>query len=304
MSPRARETSGAAPRAEAPGAARPPHASEENEPMRTEGHSEHPAHARRAILALALALGPAGALAQARFPERPIRVIVPFGPGSSPDIVARVWGERLAAALGQPVVVENRAGASTIVGAQAAAQARPDGHTLLYGVNNTFSINPFIYWTLPYRAEDFTPVVRMLSVPYALAVPAGSPHRSLADLVAAARARPGALSYGSYGVGQGTHVAMAWLLNAAGAGMVHVPYRESPVNDLLAGRIDVLVDATTTAIPMAAEGRIRVLAVTGPARLDALPDVPTVTETARATSATPGRACSSGAARRGPRWTS
>jgi tripartite-type tricarboxylate transporter receptor subunit TctC len=234
---------------------------------------------RRSALAVPLALAPLAASAQARFPERPLRVVVTFGAGSSPDVVARAWGARLSEILGQPVVIENRAGGATIVGTQAAAQARPDGHTLLVTVNNTFSINPFIYRALPYRTEDFVPVIRILSVPYLLVVPANSPHRALADLIAAAEARPEAMTYGSYGVGQGTHVAMARLLNAAGARMTHVPYREGAMNDLIAGRIDVLVEPTTTAIPFVREGRIHALATMGPMRVDALPQVPAVAET-------------------------
>lgn len=238
---------------------------------------------RRRMLAASAALACPGlrspARAQADYPARPIRVVVPFGPGSSPDVIARIWGERLAKAVGQPVVIDNRAGASTITGAQAAATARADGHTLFYTVNNTFSINPFIYGKLPYRVEDFAPVIRVLSVPYVLIVPANSPIRTGRDLIGAAKAKPGELTYGSYGIGQGTHVAMARFLNAAGASMTHVPYRDGAINDLLAGRIDVLVEASTTAIPYVQDGKVRALAVTGPRRVEALPEVPAVAET-------------------------
>jgi tripartite-type tricarboxylate transporter receptor subunit TctC len=234
---------------------------------------------RRTVVAAALmacALGRAHAQA---FPQRPVRVVVPFGPGSSPDIIARLWGERLARAIGQPVVIENRAGASTILGAQAVATARADGHTLLYTVNNTLSINPFVYTRLPYRREDFAPVFRVLSVPYVLVVPASAPHRTLAELMAAARAAPNQLSYGSYGVAQGTHVALARLLNEAGVQMTHVPYRADAMNDLIAGRIATLFEPTTTAIPQITAGTVRALAVSGPTRVEVLPDVPTAAET-------------------------
>ena len=234
---------------------------------------------RPVLLGAALAAAAPRAEAQTGFPSRPLRVVVTFGPGSSPDVIARLWGERLSRAVNQPVVVDNRAGASTIVGTQYALQQPADGHTLLYTVNNTFSLNPFVYSRLPYRTEDFVPVIRVLSVPYLLAIPANSPFRSLAEMVEAARQRPEGLSYGSYGIGQGTHVAMARLLNAASVRMTHVPYRESAINDLMAGRIDVLIEPTTTAIPFMREGRIRALATTGPRRVDALPEIPAVAET-------------------------
>lgn len=232
-----------------------------------------------ALTAAACAALPFAAQAQAAFPSKPVRIVVPFGAGSSPDVIARLLGEPLAKGLGQPVVVDNRAGASTIIGAQAVATAPGDGHTLLYTVNNTTSINPYVYKTLPYKAEDFVPVVRVLSVPYVLVTSTQSPHKTLAELLAAAKASPGKLNYASYGIGQGTHVAMARLLNAAGASMVHVPYKDSAMNDLMAGLVNVTFEPTTTAIPYIKAGKLRGLAVSGPGRVEALPEVPAVNET-------------------------
>ena len=232
-----------------------------------------------ALAAAAAALTPLAAPAQGTFPSKPIRIVVPFGAGSSPDVIVRLMSEPMAKALGQPVVIENKAGASTIIGAQAVAGAPGDGHTLLYTVNNTTSINPYVYKALPYKAEDFVPVIRVLSVPYVVVTSVQSPYKTLADLMAAAKASPGKLSYASYGIGQGTHVAMVRLLNAAGVEMLHVPYKESAATDLMAGLLTAVMEASTTAIPYIQAGKMRALAVTGPQRAEALPDVPAVNET-------------------------
>lgn len=232
-----------------------------------------------AAVALVIGTTPASTFAQNPFPTKPIRIIVPFGAGSSPDITARLLGERLAKGLGQPVIIENKAGASTIIGAQTVAMAPADGYTLLYAVNNTISINPYVYKTLPYKAEEFVPVVRVLSVPYVLVTSAQSPYKTLSELMKAAKAQPGKMSYASFGVGQGSHVAMARLLNAAGATMIHVPYSGPALPDVINGLVDVVLEPSTTAIPNIKAGRIRALAVSGPQRVVSLPDVPAVNET-------------------------
>ena len=234
---------------------------------------------RRALVLMAGAL-PLLAMAQgASYPNKPIRVVVPFGAGSSPDVIMRLMSEPMSKALGQPIVVENRAGASTIIGAQSVAGAPGDGYALLYTVNNTTSINPYVYKTLPYKPQDFVPVVRVLSVPYVLVTSPQSPYKTLAELMAAAKAKPDTLTYASYGIGQGTHVAMARMLNMAGATMVHVPYKDSALTDLMAARVVTAFDPSTTTIPYIKAGKLHALAVSGPKRIEALPDVPTVGET-------------------------
>lgn len=221
------------------------------------------------------------AVAQTRYPSKPVRVVVPFPAGTSPDVIARLWGEKFAKATGQAVVVENKAGAATIIGTQAVMSSAADGYTLLWTVNNTFSINPYVYRKLPYALDDFVPVTQILSVPYVLFVSSESSIRTLADLVREAKAKPGKMAYASGGIGTGLHVAMARMLNTAGADMLHVPYKESYVTDVIAQRIDVAFDASTGAIPNLKGGRIRALAVSSAKRIAQLPDVPAIGETYR-----------------------
>lgn len=203
---------------------------------------------RRRFVLAGVAAALAGPLrAQARYPARSVRLVVPFPAGTSPDVIARLWAERFAKACGQAVLVDNRPGASTIIGTQVVAGAPADGHTLLWTVNNTFSINPFVYRSLPYRREDFLPVTRILSVPFVLVVSAASSLHSLDDLVREAKSRPGTLTYASPGIGTSPHVITARLLNAAGITLTHVPYKDSYIPDLIAQRVDVALDASTTA---------------------------------------------------------
>ncbi len=237
---------------------------------------------RRGLLAGGMAvlmLGAANAvLAQSGYPSKPVRVIVPFPAGVSPDVVARQWAERFGKLTGQAVIVENKPGASSIIATQAAAAAPADGYTLLWTVNNTFSINPYVFRKLPYKAEDFTPVTQVLAVPYVLLVGADAPWRTLDDLLRDAKAKPGTLTYASGGIGTGLHVVMARLLNTAGVSMLHVPYKDAFMPDVIGRRIDVGVDASTTAIGQIKGGRVRALAVTSARRLEMLPDVPAVAE--------------------------
>src|SRR5215212_10551735 len=213
------------------------------------------------------------------WPDRPLCLIVPFPPGGAIDAMTRLLAPRLSDALGQPVAVENRPGAGGTIGTAAAAQST-DGHTLLM-VSIAHAVNPALYPRLPYdSAADFGAVAPVAVVPNLLAVPADRPWRAQADLVAAARRRPGELTYASAGSGTSIHLAGALFCAMAGIEMSHVPYRGSgpAVADLVAGRVDAMFDSVTSAAPHIASGRLRALAVTTGRRIAAFPDLPTVAE--------------------------
>ncbi|WP_203073445.1 tripartite tricarboxylate transporter substrate-binding protein [Falsiroseomonas ponticola] len=233
---------------------------------------------RRSLLALAGAL-PLPALAQPRpWPDRPLRLIVPFPPGGAIDAMARILAGPMAEALGQPVVVENRPGAGGTTGTGTAAQVT-DGHALLM-VSLAHAVNPALYPRLPYAEADLVPVGPVAVVPNILVVQASRPWRSVADLVAEARRRPGALTYASAGSGTSIHLAGALFADLAGLALDHVPYRGSApaVTDLVAGRVDAMFDSITSAAPHIASGRLVALAVTTSRRITAFPDLPTMAE--------------------------
>ncbi len=219
------------------------------------------------------------AQAQTAYPNKPVRLVVPFPAGTSPDVIARLWAERFAKSTGQTVVVDNKPGAGTIIAAQAVATSAADGYTLFWTVNNTFSINPSLYKTLPYKAEDFVPISRILSVPFVLLVSAESPYKTLNDLVSAAKAKPGLLTYASAGIGTSPHVVMARLLSAAGISMNHIPYKDYFVPDIIGGRIDAGFDASTTAVAQIKGGRVRALGISSASRVEALKELAPIGET-------------------------
>jgi tripartite-type tricarboxylate transporter receptor subunit TctC len=237
---------------------------------------------RRGLLLGSLALAPLGAVAaEPAWPQRPIRMIVPFPPGGPTDIVARVLAERMGRLLGQPLVVENRPGANGNIGNEAAAKAEPDGYTVLYNTSS-IALSPALYARLPHDAlRDLTPVLLTATIPLVLAVNAALPVQDVAGFVAHLRDRPGQLSYGSAGNGNVTHLAAFMLLRAQGLQAVHVPYRGSApaLLDAAAGRVQFLTDTVNSALPLIRDGRLRALAVTSPRRIAPLPDVPTLAET-------------------------
>ncbi|HWT09091.1 MAG TPA: tripartite tricarboxylate transporter substrate binding protein [Roseomonas sp.] len=236
---------------------------------------------RRALLAAlpAATLLPVAAGAQGTWPDAPIRAIVPFAPGSATDTVARVVADAMRPALGQPVVVENRAGANGLIGAEAVARATPDGNTVLIGTNSTNAAANALFRRVPFDMENgFIPVSTIATVPLLVAVKADSPYRTLADLITAARARPEGITFASASSSQ--RVATESLAAMAGIKMLHVPYRSSPlaVQDVLSGRVDLFIADQAVILPQAQAGALRILGVTGARRSAAVPDIPTVRE--------------------------
>ena len=227
---------------------------------------------------------PAALISQASaqsYPSRPIRVIVPYAPGGTTDIVGRQMGQRLSDALGQPVVIENRSGANTAIGAEAVAKAAPDGHTLLFTNDATFVLNPVLFPSLPYNVgKDFAPVATVTYVALALVVNSSVPVNSFKELVAYTQARKGSLSYGSFGAGSQPHVMGEMYKKLTNTDLVHVPYKGAgpAVADVLGNQILFTFPAFPTIQGHIKSGKLKVLAVSGDKRVPLAPDVPTFTE--------------------------
>lgn len=244
---------------------------------------------RRGLLAAALTL-PVVARAQSEYPSRSIRIVVPFAPGGSSDVSARLVGTHLANRLGRPVVVENRAGAATVIGTQEVARSAPDGYTLLL-TPPPFVITQFAYPNLPYDPErDFRPVALLVLSPNALLVKAGLPAQTFGEFVALAKARPGTLNYASPGNGSLPHVAFELLKLRAGIDVQHVPYRGGgpAVADLAAGRVDAMIASPLEASGQVQGGLVRPLMVAGAPRIATWPLVPTADEAGLPGFSTPG----------------
>jgi tripartite-type tricarboxylate transporter receptor subunit TctC len=236
---------------------------------------------RAVFLALAGLLVAAAPLHAQNYPDRPVKVVVPSTPGGGFDFVGRVLADKLTEQLGQPFVVENRPGAGTMLGTQTAASAAPNGYTVLVGGLSNIALNPGLYKQLPYAPEDFTPIALVISYSYTWIARPNLPQSSLADVFAFARANPGKLNLAIGGLGSGQHVGAAILCKLAGVTMESVNYKGAqPVyTDLLADRVDVFYDNTTTARPYIDSGRVKPLAISSAARNPLLPNVPTITET-------------------------
>lgn len=237
---------------------------------------------RRQVLAAgAVILASGRAAAQAAWPDRPVRVIVPFAAGGNADTIARLLQPRLQEKLGQPVVVENRPGAGGGVGAAAVAQARPDGYTLLIGSNGPLSVNPVVQAHLPYdAAKDFAPVGMAMQVPHCLVVQPNAPYRTVSDVVEASKRTPDGFGIGTAGVASATHLSLEAFKARTGANLLHVPYRGggAAIPDFIAGNLPMLFTEFSTALPLHNDNKARIVAVASAERLAALPDVPTMIE--------------------------
>ncbi len=223
----------------------------------------------------------AGSASQAAWPERPITLIVPAAPGGTADISARLISEKLGAALGTTVVIENRAGAAGIIGSQALTRAAPDGYTLEMGNIGPNAINYSLYKTLPYKPTDFAPVSMVVAVPNILEVNSKSPYKTVQELVEAIRNDPkGIYSFGSSGTGQSPHLSSEMLTQRTGITMTHVPFKGMgpAVAALLAGQVTFVIDNLPSSIAFIRSGQFRALAITGAQRSPQLPDVPTMAE--------------------------
>ena len=228
----------------------------------------------------------AGALALApaygnTYPERPIRVVVPFPAGGSTDLTARLLGERLGQALGQPIIIENRPGANGSIGADNVARANPDGYTLLFGTSGVLTINPSLYSTLRFNTlKDFAPVAVACFSRVVLVAKPSLPVKNLTELIQLAKTEPDALTFASTGTGSIAHLAGEMLNKRADIKLRHIPYKgASPaMQDLLGGRTDLMFDALVTSLPLIQAGKLKALAIPSPSRFPSLPDVPTFSE--------------------------
>jgi tripartite-type tricarboxylate transporter receptor subunit TctC len=241
--------------------------------------------ARRKFLLGAAAAGLAPALAargQAPWPQKPITIVVPFGPGGSADLVARIFAQHFQARHGVSVVVENKGGAGGSIGAGVVAKAPSDGYTLVIGTVSTHAINSSLYAKLPYDAErDFAPISPLVRLPNLLVVSNKLPVKSVAELIAYAKANAGKVNYGSSGNGTSSHLCAVMFMRATGTTMTHVPFRATSdeMNAMIGGHIDLAIDSMTTIWPLAKAGEVRALGVTTPRRVATAPDLPTIGET-------------------------
>ena len=231
----------------------------------------------RAAVALFVSMA---AAAHAQYPVRPVRLVVPFPPGGGTDIVARTLAQKLTETFGQPVIVDNRAGANGIIGTDLAAKAKPDGYTLLITIAS-HAINPTLYAKLPYDTlADLAPVALLAEYPFVITVHPSVPAKRLEELIAFAKSRPNQLSYASSGNGSGPHLGMELFKTMARIEMVHIPYKGAgaAMTDLISGQVQVFLNNFLAGMPAIRAGRLRALAVTSARRSSVMPELPTVAE--------------------------
>lgn len=238
-------------------------------------------HLRLATLLFTSGLVPSTVTAQqASFPAKPVKLVIPYPPGGGTDITGRAMAQRLSEFLGQSVVIENKPGATGMIGAASVAKSAPDGYTVLFGAASEMAINASLFKNMAYDPRaDFEPVSLLATFPLVFVAPAGT-SRSLGQLIEAARAKPDTVSYGSIGSGSPQHLAAELLSSMAKARFLHVPYKGTGplVQDAVGGHLDMAVSSVPPAVPLVRSGKLRALAVTSAARSEALPDVPTMAE--------------------------
>jgi len=230
--------------------------------------------------ALAVLAGAGAVLAQGAFPSKPIRWIVPFPPGGGADVLSRLLSPRLADALGQQVVIDNRGGAAGNIGAGIAAKSPPDGHTIVFAYSSTHTVNPHVYSQMPFTENDFAPVIWLSSVPQVLVLHPSVPAKTVKDLVALAKSRPGQLTFGSSGSGAINHLTGELFNMQAGTKILHVPYKGGgPASvALLSGEIGMIFGEPSTILSFVKAGKVRAIAVTSARRALGMPDLPTMAE--------------------------
>ncbi|MES2185697.1 MAG: tripartite tricarboxylate transporter substrate binding protein [Pseudomonadota bacterium] len=239
---------------------------------------------RRSLVAGATGLAASFALPAARaqgaaYPAKPVKMIVPHSPGTSPDVVARLVGDRLAQAIGQPVVIDNRAGAGGMMGAEQAAALPADGYNLLFTVKGVVAIGPHLYTNARYNPpKDYRSITEILVVPHIITANNNTPYNTLGEMVDYAKKNPGKIDYASTGVGSQPHVALETWARRLGIKLTHIPYKANPSPDVMSGVVSLYLEAATVSLPSVKAGRIKALAVSGTERLPGLPNVPTVSE--------------------------
>ena len=235
---------------------------------------------QKLMVAIAFAVLAPGAQAQS-YPDKPIRLVCPFPPGGAVDIASRAVAHELTQILGQPVTVDNRPGAGGNIGADIAAKSAPDGYTLLMTTSGIMAINPALYSKLPFDTiKDFAPVSMVVLLNNVLVVNPSLPVKSVKELIALAKARPGKLTYASSGNGTSIHLSAELFKSMTGVDMLHIPYKGSApaITDLLGGQVDMMFDNIPSSLPQIKAGKLRALAVTGAKRSPLMPDVPTIAE--------------------------
>ncbi len=234
-----------------------------------------------AVAGSALLLAAQPALAQDKYPSKPVTIVVGFPPGTATDIVARTLGERLSTRLGQQFIVDNRPGAGGSIGAGIGARSKPDGYTIMIGASAPQAINPHVYSKLSYDArKDFSPIGLLVWLPYLFVVAPDNPAKDLKEWLDITRKNPDAVNYGTTGIGTTSHLVMSVLMSRAGLKLSHVPYKGSTQvqTDIIGGQISVTFDTMVSLLPMVKGGKLKALAVSTPKRTELLPNVPTVAE--------------------------